>query len=86
MQCKDCCYNAHKKCSEKVPRDCTGEIPDDLLLEKQGDSTEYDGHSNGDDSDEDKTASAASAAASVVAITGGDENVVTPATFDPEVK
>lgn len=27
VQCKDCRYNAHKKCSEKVPRDCTGEIP-----------------------------------------------------------
>ena len=26
VQCKDCKYNAHKKCSEKVPRDCTGEI------------------------------------------------------------
>ena len=27
VQCKDCRYNAHKKCSERVPRDCTGEIP-----------------------------------------------------------
>ena len=27
VQCKDCRYNAHKKCSEKVPKDCTGEIP-----------------------------------------------------------
>jgi len=26
VQCKDCRYNAHKKCSEKVPKDCTGEI------------------------------------------------------------
>lgn len=25
VQCKDCHYNAHKKCVEKVPKDCTGE-------------------------------------------------------------
>lgn len=25
VQCKDCHYNAHKKCIEKVPKDCTGE-------------------------------------------------------------
>lgn len=25
VQCKDCQYNAHKKCIEKVPKDCTGE-------------------------------------------------------------
>ena len=24
VQCKDCRYNAHKKCSERVPKDCTG--------------------------------------------------------------
>jgi len=24
VQCKDCRYNAHKRCSERVPRDCTG--------------------------------------------------------------
>ena len=28
VQCKDCRYNAHKKCAEKVPRDCTGEVRD----------------------------------------------------------
>ena len=27
LQCKDCGYNVHKKCSEKAPRDCTGEVP-----------------------------------------------------------
>jgi len=57
VQCKDCRYNAHKKCSEKVPRDCTGEIAL-LHLEKssQGDSGEFDApSSNGDDSDEDDT-------------------------------
>ncbi|CAG9764072.1 unnamed protein product [Ceutorhynchus assimilis] len=29
LQCKDCNYNAHKKCLEKVPKDCTGELPRD---------------------------------------------------------
>ena len=32
VQCKDCRYNAHKKCSEKVPKDCTGEIPQVSIL------------------------------------------------------
>ncbi|XP_022252201.1 serine/threonine-protein kinase D1-like isoform X2 [Limulus polyphemus] len=27
MQCKDCKLNVHKRCSEKVPMDCTGEAP-----------------------------------------------------------
>ena len=26
LQCKDCRYNVHKKCSELTPRDCTGDI------------------------------------------------------------
>ena len=26
VKCKDCGYNAHKKCAEKVPWDCTGEV------------------------------------------------------------
>ncbi|XP_065167043.1 serine/threonine-protein kinase D3 isoform X2 [Atheta coriaria] len=26
LQCKDCNYNAHKKCIEKIPKDCTGEL------------------------------------------------------------
>lgn len=25
LQCKDCHYNVHKKCADKVPKDCTGE-------------------------------------------------------------
>ena len=25
LQCKDCHYNAHKKCLDLVPKDCTGE-------------------------------------------------------------
>jgi len=27
LQCKDCHYNVHKKCLEKVPKDCPGESP-----------------------------------------------------------
>ncbi|KAK4884345.1 hypothetical protein RN001_000616 [Aquatica leii] len=27
LQCKDCNYNAHKKCVENIPKDCTGDIP-----------------------------------------------------------
>nr|CAD7452689.1 unnamed protein product [Timema tahoe] len=27
LQCKDCQYNAHKKCIDKIPKDCTGERP-----------------------------------------------------------
>lgn len=26
VQCRDCQYNAHKKCIEKVPKDCVGDI------------------------------------------------------------
>lgn len=52
VQCKDCRYNAHKKCSERVPKDCTGEVPcggDGALSEG---SSEVDDH-NGEDSDEE---------------------------------
>ncbi|XP_065562821.1 serine/threonine-protein kinase D1-like isoform X2 [Artemia franciscana] len=27
LRCKDCHYNAHKKCAERMPPDCTGEAP-----------------------------------------------------------
>lgn len=30
-QCKDCKFNAHKKCMEKVPWNCTGEAPQDYV-------------------------------------------------------
>ncbi|XP_012273303.1 serine/threonine-protein kinase D3 [Orussus abietinus] len=29
LQCKDCQYNAHKKCIDKIPKDCTGESTKD---------------------------------------------------------
>ncbi|XP_076360399.1 serine/threonine-protein kinase D1-like isoform X2 [Tachypleus tridentatus] len=31
MQCKDCKLNVHKRCSEKLPMDCTGEAPKEWL-------------------------------------------------------
>lgn len=34
VQCRDCHYNAHKKCVEKIPKDCSGESvngPIDIL-------------------------------------------------------
>lgn len=30
LKCKDCNYNAHKKCIEKIPKDCICEIPKEL--------------------------------------------------------
>ena len=50
VQCKDCRYNAHKKCSERVPRDCTGEIPTDEGIVSEGSMEE---ERNGEESDED---------------------------------
>lgn len=26
LQCKDCHHNVHKKCVEKIPKDCSGEV------------------------------------------------------------
>jgi len=70
VQCKDCRYNAHKKCSERVPRDCTGEVP----CGSDGGGTsecssEVDDH-NGDDSDEEGL------------VKSPDDSVVTPGNFD----
>nr|XP_045624844.1 serine/threonine-protein kinase D3-like isoform X3 [Procambarus clarkii] len=47
VQCKDCKFNAHKKCSERVPKDCTGEAP-----KKDDGDTGSDG-SRDDESDND---------------------------------
>ncbi|XP_060536785.1 serine/threonine-protein kinase D3 isoform X2 [Cylas formicarius] len=32
LQCKDCNYNVHKKCLDKVPKDCTGEVQRDSAV------------------------------------------------------
>ncbi|CAG2174004.1 unnamed protein product, partial [Oppiella nova] len=49
LQCKDCKFNVHKKCVNKIPQDCTGEAPneygenpDDDSLEKDDDKNESD--------------------------------------------
>jgi len=72
VQCKDCRYNAHKKCSERVPRDCTGEVPcgstDGVASEG---SSEVDDH-NGEESDEEGKAQSHSP----------EGEVVTPGNFD----
>ncbi|XP_014670843.1 PREDICTED: serine/threonine-protein kinase D1-like [Priapulus caudatus] len=34
LQCKDCKFNCHKKCAEKVPTDCQGEVPANMLKDQ----------------------------------------------------
>ena len=41
LQCKDCEYNVHKKCSDRAARDCTGEITAEAA-EDGGQDTEAD--------------------------------------------
>lgn len=31
LQCKDCKFNVHKRCEDKVPNNCTGEAPKELI-------------------------------------------------------
>lgn len=47
MQCKDCKFNVHKKCMEKVPMDCSGEAPKEWAesLEKEDESDPDSSHS-----------------------------------------
>jgi len=72
VQCKDCRYNAHKKCSERVPRDCTGEVPcgstDGIVSEG---SSEVDDHNGEDSDDEGKVQS-----------NSPEGEIVTPGNFD----
>ncbi|XP_077284832.1 serine/threonine-protein kinase D3 isoform X2 [Arctopsyche grandis] len=39
LQCKDCHHNVHKKCLEKIPKDCSGEVVKDTGSEYQDSST-----------------------------------------------
>lgn len=39
MQCKDCKFNVHKKCIEKIPMDCSGEVPKEWSENPDGDSS-----------------------------------------------
>ncbi|KAK3796156.1 hypothetical protein RRG08_018156 [Elysia crispata] len=45
VQCKDCKFNCHKKCSALVPNDCAGELPYDGG-EEQDDTSEVDNFSD----------------------------------------
>ena len=46
LQCKDCEYNVHKKCSDRAARDCTGEITAEAA-EDGGQDTEADTEGGG---------------------------------------
>ena len=46
LQCKDCEYNVHKKCSDRAARDCTGEITAETA-EDGGQDTEADTEQEG---------------------------------------
>ncbi|KAJ8937570.1 hypothetical protein NQ318_023100 [Aromia moschata] len=48
LQCKDCNYNAHKKCIDKAPKDCTGELPRDASgnFEYPDNSSSIDSHNH----------------------------------------
>merc|ERR1711971_1457423 len=54
VQCKDCRYNAHKKCAERVPNDCTGVLPSEGLDgEASEESNDFEDR-NGGESDEER--------------------------------
>lgn len=60
LQCKDCSYNVHKKCMDKVPKNCNGELLKDAAENKYTDyaesSTSNDSQNNiaEEDIDDDK--------------------------------
>ncbi|XP_052860795.1 serine/threonine-protein kinase D1 isoform X1 [Anopheles cruzii] len=62
VQCRDCHYNAHKKCIEKVPKDCTGEntqpveAPDDRSVSSDREQTGRDDPEDESDFDEGPSA------------------------------
>lgn len=52
MQCKDCKFNVHKRCMEKIPMDCAGEAPKEWALEASK-SSETENGSEKDNLDDD---------------------------------
>ncbi|XP_076306016.1 serine/threonine-protein kinase D3-like isoform X2 [Tachypleus tridentatus] len=48
MQCKDCKFNVHKRCTEKIPNNCPGEAPKDWLEGVESFDTENDAESDND--------------------------------------
>lgn len=74
LQCKDCGLNVHKKCSERVPRDCTGEVPSG-----GGDGATSDGYVDSDDrNEEDDDEDGRGQRYPNM----DDSNIVTPSNFD----
>ncbi|KAH8383060.1 hypothetical protein KR009_006613 [Drosophila setifemur] len=74
LQCRDCQYNTHKKCMDKVPLDCTGEAQLSLLQIQAGQAKERDNffREEFDDSDCDEGASSgADYGKYKTAVTGG---------------
>ncbi|KAH8330428.1 hypothetical protein KR067_002539 [Drosophila pandora] len=58
LQCRDCQYNTHKKCMDKVPQDCTGEAQlSQLQLQAGGKERDNFFREEFDDSDCDEGAS-----------------------------
>ena len=53
VQCKDCGYNAHKKCAERVPNNCTGEVPTGGLDGVAGEGSNGYDERAGEESDEE---------------------------------
>ena len=39
LQCRDCKYNVHKKCAERVPHACTGDAPSEPGARSQEEDT-----------------------------------------------
>jgi protein kinase D len=78
LQCKDCRYNAHKKCSEKVPRDCTGEVPDGSVDGGLSEGSVELEERNGEDSEGEDTRSRGSPDAD-------DQTIVTPGNFESHI-
>lgn len=53
-QCKDCKFNAHKKCMDKVPQDCAGEAPKEW--QENPDDECLDDRNNDSDNENDNSA------------------------------
>lgn len=84
VQCKDCKFNAHKKCAEKVPRDCTGEISLLQLEQSKGDSEEAHSSNENEDSDDEDTIRQSPNEDDEASDLPGP--TITAANFDPEAR
>ncbi|XP_064489728.1 serine/threonine-protein kinase D3-like isoform X2 [Ornithodoros turicata] len=48
MQCKDCKFNVHKRCMDRIPMDCTGEAPKEWGESSQENSESSEVENNGE--------------------------------------